>query len=528
MSGVDEAGIKAIKMLGIQYLGFVKDVESLMSRTTLLLVPGMVGSGTTTKVQLGIEYQVPVVTTSFGRRGVWHDSDPLPETCKDPHWPLVLRDDPKQYADAVLRLLADNGAYAGTVQCLTDFQTSMRQQRPAAQHAALTEMSQHCQALSVQRKRHVGTTHAEQQKRHAGANATIAHRAAGQRNTWVAPALLREAEAERPRKDQAFMRQMTKFTSWRGHSDSLASAYLRGRDLTVLTTFVSKDYEFVNSWLLDIARQRALGVYSIELVIGCFEPVAYELMVNAVGQKLSVLSELARVSVALFKDDPGIYGMWDAIVARPSCAPIVTNWNVDDRKRPDSLLIRLNKISMIPPTQLGDPYVHQNLPDAVTSDVLLYTEPPLGRPSMRPCIWSSNRHPGFSMGHGRLNDDADLPTTLGCYAWSTPKIYSMRLFDRIGRSQKFPSQRISTRLRLKDMLVLEKNKRWPGGHKVIGSHNVPHNSPMWRKSMHEQLGGFSPRDGTGCYDFSFWLKALTHNYTFWHLSDGLELYLVRA
>ena len=116
-----------------------------------------------------------------------------------------------------------------------------------------------------------------------------------------------------------------------------------------MTAFVAKDSAYVSSWLRDVARQRSNGIFSVELVVGCFEPAAFEFMVEAVAQMQSALGELGRVSVALFKRDPGIYGMWDAIVARPSCAPIVTNWNVDDRKRPDSLLARLNVMSMKAP-----------------------------------------------------------------------------------------------------------------------------------------------------------------------------------
>jgi len=57
---------------------------------------------------------------------------------------------------------------------------------------------------------------------------------------------------------------------------------------------------------------------------------------------------------------------------------------------------------------------------------------------------------------------------------------------------------------------------------------VPHNSPMWRKEMHMRLGGFRPRDNRrGCYDFSFWTRAMREGHKFRHLNEPLEMYLRR-
>ena len=305
VGGADEEG--ALKAYGVKHLGFVKDVASLLSRTALLLVPGMVGSGTTTKVQLGIEHQVPVVTTSPGARGVWREGGALPAACTGPHRPLVVRDDPRQYAGAVLQLLTDDDAYEGAVRCLQDFHEVTWQHRPTAQRAALSEMRRHCQALTEQRG--AQAVPPVDPPANGQLPATTADSSAVKRVTSPEPvglaALLPEADNERPRTDHAFMRRLAKFLSWRSSSTSPASAYRRGRDLTVLTAFVAKDVDYVSSWLRDIARQRALAIFSVELVIGCFEPEAFEIIATGVASMLAALGELARVSIALFEGDPG-------------------------------------------------------------------------------------------------------------------------------------------------------------------------------------------------------------------------------
>ena len=123
--------------------------------------------------------------------------------------------------------------------------------------------------------------------------------------------------------------RLSKHAVWHGQSGRL-----RALDLTVLTSFVFKDAEFVLAWFEDIGRQQALQGFVVELVIGCFEEDAHAFMVQAVNRSRSLLGRLARVSVCLFADDPGIYGMWDMIIGREATAPVVTNWNVDDRKSP--------------------------------------------------------------------------------------------------------------------------------------------------------------------------------------------------
>ena len=62
---------------------------------------------------------------------------------------------------------------------------------------------------------------------------------------------------------------------------------------------------------------------------------------------------------------------------------------------------------------------------------------------------------------------------------------------------------------------------------VHGSQNVPHNSPMWRKAMHRSVGGFRPKDARGCYDFSFWVRALRRGVRIQHINEPLEMYLAR-
>ena len=454
---------------GVRTLGFVDDLHALVANASVLLLPSFVQSGVATKVLLGIHSQVPVVTTSTGRRGIWYANDTLPPECLEGahpiEGPLITRDRPAEYAAATLALLNDRDMYISVQRCLRTFGAGLG---AAQQQRAMERMRDHC------RKRDDGGR-GQLSQLEGNRTATVEGDAASAeeaehnlaRLLYHHPLLAAQRYAPSPLvaardaddASDAPMR-LAKHAAWRG-----AVGQRRALDLTVLTSIVAKDSEFVDAWLLDISRQEALDVYVVEVVVGCFEEAAYDAVVAAVGRRLAELGKLARLSVCLFRSDPGIYGMWDAIIKRQACAPIVTNWNVDDRKSPTSLLKRMNA--------LADREV-----SAVTSDVLLFND--------------SN------------------------YTWADREsTYTLQLFD-LGESR---------RLRIDDMFVFHWNNSVPFIH---GSRNVPHNSPMWRRSMHLLIGGFDAEDGLGCYDFSFWLRVLRGGFHIWHLNEPLEMYLSRA
>ena len=261
--------------------------------------------------------------------------------------------------------------------------------------------------------------------------------------------------------------RLSKHAVWHGPTKRL-----RALDLTVFTSFVAKDAEFVLAWFEDISRQQALRIFVVELVVGCFEEGAHTFMVEAVNRSLDLLGHLARVSVCLFADNPGIYGIWDVLIGREATAPVVTNWKVDDRKSPLSLSRRLNVLNSDART------------DAVTSGLLLF------------------------------NDSR--------YAWAERnQAHTLRLFDLCG----------DRLLQIEDMFVIHWNRSDANTEPapfVHGSQNVPHNSPMWRKAMHHWIGGFSPKDKLGCYDFSFWVRALRRGVRIQHINEPLEMYLARS
>jgi len=83
---------------GVEFLGFVPDLDSLYRRTRLVCCPIQSGGGTRIKILEAASYGIPVVATPIGAEGI----DLMPER------EILLRSDPRALAQACADLLAND------------------------------------------------------------------------------------------------------------------------------------------------------------------------------------------------------------------------------------------------------------------------------------------------------------------------------------------------------------------------------------------------------------------------------------
>jgi len=90
------ADIVALRPPNVTFEGFVTDIVAEVGRAAVAIAPLRIGGGTRLKIVEAMALARPVVATSIGAEGieVRHDRD------------LLLADTPRDFADAVLRLLA--------------------------------------------------------------------------------------------------------------------------------------------------------------------------------------------------------------------------------------------------------------------------------------------------------------------------------------------------------------------------------------------------------------------------------------
>jgi glycosyltransferase involved in cell wall biosynthesis len=90
------ADIVALQPPNVTFEGYVTDIVAEVGRAAIAIAPLRIGGGTRLKIVEAMALARPVVATSIGAEGiaVQHDRD------------LLLADTPRDFADAVLRLLA--------------------------------------------------------------------------------------------------------------------------------------------------------------------------------------------------------------------------------------------------------------------------------------------------------------------------------------------------------------------------------------------------------------------------------------
>jgi hypothetical protein len=87
---------------GVTFVGFVDDLERLYDEVAVVCCPILYGSGTRIKILEAAAHGKPVVSTTIGAEGI---------DLKDGE-EILLRDDPKSFAEACIRLLTDKSLAA--------------------------------------------------------------------------------------------------------------------------------------------------------------------------------------------------------------------------------------------------------------------------------------------------------------------------------------------------------------------------------------------------------------------------------
>lgn len=82
---------------GLEMPGFVENLDLLYERTRIIATPILVGGGTRVKIIEACAYGKPVVSTTIGAEGIDLENETE----------ILLRDDPRDFAEACLRLLRD-------------------------------------------------------------------------------------------------------------------------------------------------------------------------------------------------------------------------------------------------------------------------------------------------------------------------------------------------------------------------------------------------------------------------------------
>lgn len=98
----EQVGCDLTDIDGVEMPGFVEDLDLLYERARIVATPILVGGGTRVKIIEACSYGKPVVSTTIGAEGINLENETE----------ILLRDNPRDFAEACLRLLRDHSLSA--------------------------------------------------------------------------------------------------------------------------------------------------------------------------------------------------------------------------------------------------------------------------------------------------------------------------------------------------------------------------------------------------------------------------------
>jgi hypothetical protein len=404
----------------IEYLGFRRYLNDVICHSLALIVPATVPSGVSTKIFLGPKYGIPTVSTVLGIQA-YSGFVSLRENCSHfchNHAPIFVADSSEEFVKYLEQIFDAYSENKVATFC-----------SPPVEEVALSP------EIFESMPRKIATSCFKKKRR---------SRSLSRQGMLCESGVRLKPGVELHRcKDLKFQ--------------------YRAADLTVFLTLLAKDVQFLKGWVANMARQTALNAYALEVTVGTAHMYVASLVAEELRSKLS--GKVKSFTILVWKKDPGLYQMWDIIVKEIASAPLLSNWNVDDRKGDDCLLRKLNVLSKY------------NAISAVTSQVVKVIGDDYTASSS-----VSARHVMYNLDSSRFLTFVDL-------------------------------------FKLKTTSAL---------FQVVGPRNVPHNSPMWRRSLHEKFGYFEPQFDAGCWDYSFWLKVIYNGALVYHVNEPLEIYAYRV
>ena len=254
--------------------------------------------------------------------------------------------------------------------------------------------------------------------------------------------------------------------------------------LSVYCSLLGTDSEerFVPSYISDVLQQDFAEPW--EIIMASSNPHVLDAVRFALLQSPhATMPKSLTVRTVLLSFDHGLYETWDYIIKSISTGEFLTNWNVDDKKHPSALSMKVNALR-------SDPEI------GVVSSAVYATS--VENFSWKDCDASV-----------RLHRDQLSKSKLRCEFW----------FDFEG------SYSLSAFLQTD-----------PETARLNGNtQNYPHNAPVYRRSIHAQIGYFSgerPYENSTtsaptCFDWKFWTTAARNGARFEHINLPLEVYFVR-
>lgn len=226
---------------------------------------------------------------------------------------------------------------------------------------------------------------------------------------------------------------------------------------------------------------------------------------------LNHINDYPQSKYVILMEDPGLYEVWN-IGIKIASATLLTNANIDDRNAPDYLEKNVSYMNWKKNVDLTASIVRVTKNENETWDQNNYREEWYGKKKID------------------LNKNLDLTNQLGSLNIITNKHGEFEEFcenreEKINIIKKTALRdRYSIYVRYTDFSFVDMFVDWHNNGEII-SYNIPHCSPVWRKSLHDRFGFFDETNYGTYADKEFWLRCSSGGAVFNLIQEPLVLYL---
>lgn len=240
------------------------------------------------------------------------------------------------------------------------------------------------------------------------------------------------------------------------------------RFLSVLTAFVGQKHDHYMLTLIADVRAQVLFCENIpcetEILFATTRKNLNRMDGDALRTLLAFMEASNNVILIVFAKDPGLYAMWNAMIQHFASGKYLTTANMDDRRHPNSWATKVR-------------YLEANHGLAVLATPVIATDKVMS--------WAEAVRTGCISHWPVWYEDLSTRSEIGVFEFFS------------GDGDAYPLQ----------------------------SYNFPHNSPVWRASLHAKCGYFN-MSWDPYADFEFWLRCASVGAKFRVLSEPFELYFV--
>ena len=274
--------------------------------------------------------------------------------------------------------------------------------------------------------------------------------------------------------------------------------------ISIITSFFKAD-EYINHYLKNILNIKG---YSRLCTHYAYNIVGSHRNNDLIKKKLTIFSKrFTNFKLIHIEKDPGLYELWN-ITIKDAITPYMMTLNIDDMCEPNYIVEALKTIEYNNADLVSCPIKVTKNKNTHFNDyhIVWYKKKKIYYDS-RYSVEKQLKYANIV----RLPNNKYFETKCNRFYKQSTKKIPIQFKKNISVFYKYYS--------LEDMFI-----DWSANGN-IKSFNIPHCTPIWKRSLHKKYGYFNEEKYGPFADFEFWMRLLKNNRKYIQMSKPMVLYL---